>query len=126
MSIISRGKCHRQLLEKKKKKRSFSLPRTLCGSLILSDAFPASRQRTLSSPPPSHPSFSLCQALFLFDSRRIPSKNKRVSPTWFLQSRKKEPSSPPPPPPPSARRRRHAFIAIHRLHDASDIRNCAT
>lgn len=104
----------------------------LCGSLILSDACFQHRVSDSLSPSPSRPFFFSLPSSFSFrGSRRIPSKNKRVSPTWFLQSRKKEPSSPPPPPPPSARRRRrrHAFNAacilrIHRLHDASDIRNC--
>lgn len=64
MSIISRGKCHRQLFENKKKRKMGKkfAARMLRGGLILSDAC---FQHRVSDSPPLTLSFSLRRALFL-------------------------------------------------------------
>lgn len=86
------GNCAVTYRYKKKKygkmgKELFSLSQSFRGSLILSDAcFQHRASMTLSFPL----FFSSAFKLFFsrgFSSRRIPSKNKRVPPAWFLQSR---------------------------------------
>jgi len=80
--IISR--CHKQLRDKREKVREeIRRFRAFCGSLILSDA---SFQRRVNDPLATI-SFSLPLLFSRIGSRRIPSKNKRVPPAWFLQSR---------------------------------------